>query len=89
MLCPTCYKPMSLRKGKYGDFYFCKDQYSGCTQKTVGVPKIHINKSDRSTNPDWDRRSQGSQWEGCSCACGKNDFRIGSGYCVSCGHPPT
>ncbi len=35
MMCPTCTAAMQLRDGKFGAFYFCPEQYSGCEQKTI------------------------------------------------------
>lgn len=38
---------------------------------------------------DWESRTKGSEYEGRSCRCGANNYRLGSGYCVNCGHPPS
>lgn len=88
MKCPTCRTNMVKRSGKFGQFYFCPNQYSGCNQKTLSCkPQVgsHIYR-----NTYWEIRSKGSRWEGTSCACGKNEFRIGGGgYCEYCGHTAT
>lgn len=35
MICPKCGNEMQLRNGRFGEFYFCPNQYKGCKQKTI------------------------------------------------------
>lgn len=101
MKCPTCNESMQRRMGKFGEFYYCPNQYTGCTQPTISnstsfkvspvAPKsVRRTKAPHSTNSEWNERSYGTEYQGRSCACGKNIFMIGGGgYCESCGHPAT
>lgn len=38
MKCPKCKTKMSIRTGKFGDFYFCPNSSSKDVHKTITVP---------------------------------------------------
>lgn len=42
MKCPTCNIEMQTRGGRFGEFYFCPNQYHGCTQKTITKHKPKV-----------------------------------------------
>lgn len=97
MRCPICNTLMKLQQGIYGEFFFCPNQYLGCTQKTITKLKIvkptkskakpKIRYSYAYGDNSWEQRSKGSPYEGTSCLCGRNDYRIGGGgYCEYCGY---
>ena len=45
MKCPTCYNEMQLRNGKFGEFFFCKNQ-AVCKQKTISKNSTVVNSNE-------------------------------------------
>ncbi len=95
MKCPKCKTEMPLRTGPFGNFYYCPNQHTTCRQRTISETKVDsspvpmINKVKATSYPksSWATRTIGTPYEGTSCACGANEYRIGGGgYCERCGH---
>ena len=82
---------MKVRNGRFGDFYFCPKQYSGCKQPTITKnPKRSeaslILRSLNYTPVYQEYRTPTPPQRIRSCACGQNLFGIGIDYCKACGH---
>ncbi len=84
---------MQIRKGKHGDFYFCPNQYKGCSQKTITkheqasgfMSQVYAGLRER-------EQSKGTKRERSYVGCSRCDWvqtgtRIGDDYCPNCGQP--